>query len=80
MSESILQVDTTVSISVNASAISIMDALLEQNLLSIVYDPAIEVAQVYTQVEFELRMLAVRQSIENYNAAAPAAKAGSRTK
>ena len=68
MSESILQLDTTVSISVNASAISIMDALLEQNLLSIVYDPAIEVTQVYTQVEFELRMLAVRQSIENYNA------------
>ena len=68
LSQSILNLDTTVSLSVNASAVSIMDALLEQHQLSVVYDSAIEVAQVYTQVEFDLRMLAVRQSIENYNA------------
>lgn len=60
--------DTKDSLTVDATAISIMDALMEQHQLAFVHDPAIEVAQVYIQTEFGLRMLAVRQSIENYNA------------
>jgi general secretion pathway protein D len=68
ISDSIVSLDTKVSLTVDATAISIMDALMEQHQLAFVYDPAIEVAQVYTQTEFDLRMLAVRQSIENYNA------------
>lgn len=68
ISDSIASLDTKVSLTVDATAISIMDALMEQHQLAFVYDPAIEVAQVYTQTEFDLRMQAVRQSIENYNA------------
>ena len=35
--------------------------------MSIVYDPAIEVAQIYTEAEFLLRLNQVKQSIEAYN-------------
>ena len=55
MSEDVLGLDTTVTMSVQASAIAIIDSLLEQQELAIVYDPAIEVAQVYTQSEFDTR-------------------------
>ena len=67
MSESIMDLDTTVTMSVQASAIAIIDSLLEQHQLSIVYDPAIEVAQVYTQTQFNDRMEEVKESIEAYN-------------
>ncbi|MDB3892428.1 hypothetical protein N9368_04860 [Alphaproteobacteria bacterium] len=72
MSDAILDSKITVTLSVEASAIAIMDALMEQHGLAIVYDRAIEVAQVYTQEQFDLRMVAIRQSIENYNAAVKA--------
>lgn len=68
MSESVINLDTNVTISVQASAIAIIDSLLEQHALSIVYDPAIEVAQIYTEAEFQLRLAQVKQSIEAYNA------------
>lgn len=68
MSESVMDLDTTVTMSVQASAIAIIDSLLEQQELSIVYDPAIEVAQVYTQAQFDERMEDIKESIEAYNA------------
>ena len=67
MSESVIELDTTVTMSVQASAIAIIDSLLEQYALSIVYDPAIEVAQIYTEAEFLLRLAQVKLSIEAYN-------------
>lgn len=67
MSESVIDLETNVSVSVQASAIAIIDSLLEQYSLSIVYDPAIEVAQIYTEAEFLLRLAQVKQSIEAYN-------------
>ena len=68
MSEDVLELETTVSMSVQASAIAIIDSLLEQQELAIVYDPAIEVAQVYTQSEFDNRLTDIKGSIEAYNA------------
>ena len=67
MSESVIELDTAVTMSVQASAIAIIDSILEQYALSIVYDPAIEVAQVYTEAEFLLRLAQVKLSIEAYN-------------
>ena len=67
MSEDVLGLDTTVTMSVQASAIAIIDSLLEQQELAIVYDPAIEVAQVYTQSEFDSRLNDIKSSIEAYN-------------
>ncbi len=68
MSEDVLELETTVTMSVQASAIAIIDSLLEQQELAIVYDPAIEVAQVYTQSEFDNRLTDIKGSIEAYNA------------
>lgn len=67
ISEDVLDLDKSVTMSVQASAIAIIDSLLEQHELSIVYDPAIEVAQVYTQTQFDTRMSEVKESIEAYN-------------
>ena len=67
MSESVIELDTSVTMSVQASAIAIIDSILEQYALSIVYDPAIEVAQIYTEAEFLLRLAQVKLSIEAYN-------------
>ena len=68
MSEGVLDLDKTVTMSVQASAIAIIDSLLEQHELSIVFDPAIEVAQVYTQTQFDARLTEIKGSIEAYNA------------
>ena len=57
-----------VTMSVQAGALAIIDSLLEQQELAIVYDPAIEVAQIYTQARVDERLAGIRTSIENYNA------------
>lgn len=67
MSDDVLASPILVSLSVEASTIAIMDALMEQHGLAIVYDPAIEVAQVYTQAQFDTRIQAIATSIRNYN-------------
>ena len=67
MSDDVLNSSILVSLSVEASAIAIMDALMEQHGLAIVYDPSIEVAQVYTQAQFNTRMQAIAESIRIYN-------------
>jgi len=67
LSDDVLSSDNKVSITLEASSIAIMDALMEQHDIAIVYDPEIEVAQVYTQQQFETRMEAIRTSIHNYN-------------
>ena len=56
-----------VTMSVQAGAMAIIDSLLEQQELAIVYDPAIEVAQIYTQERVDERLAGIRTSIENYN-------------
>jgi type II secretory pathway component GspD/PulD (secretin) len=67
MSDDVLNSSVKVSLSLEASAIAIMDALMEQHDIAIVYDPEIEVAQIYTQEQFDSRMGAIRTSIQNYN-------------
>ena len=67
MSDDVLTSPIKVSLSLEASAIAILDALMEQHAVAIVYDPEIEVAQVYTQDQFNERMTAIRTSIQNYN-------------
>ena len=57
-----------VTMSVQAGAMAIIDSLLEQQELAIVYDPAIEVAQIYSQARVDQRLAGIRSSIENYNA------------
>ena len=68
MSDAVIAKDVTVSLSVQASAMAILDALLEQHNIAIVYDPMLEVAQIYTQDQFTARIGAVRTAIGQYNA------------
>lgn len=56
-----------VTINIQAGALSILDALLSQYDISILYDKDLEVAQIYTDQEFETRIGVVRQAIETYN-------------
>ena len=60
--------DTPVTLSIQASALAIIDAVMEQHDLALVYDPSIEVAQLYTQQEVDDKLDTIRTSIENYNA------------
>ena len=68
ISSSIENRDSFVTMSIQASALAIIDAVMEQHELALVYDPAIEVAQVYSQQEVDDRLAVIRTSIENYNA------------
>ena len=56
-----------VTINIQAGALSILDALLSQYDISILYDKDLEVAQIYTDTEFQTRITVVRQAIESYN-------------
>jgi general secretion pathway protein D len=68
IADSITSRDAYVTMSVQAGALSIIDAIMQQNDLAIVYDPSIEVAQVYSQQQVNDRLATIRSSIENYNA------------
>jgi len=67
--DSIVNRDASVTMSVQASALSIIDAIMQQHDLAIVYDPDIEVAQLYAQEQIDNRLAKIRTSIESYNAA-----------
>ena len=56
-----------VTLNVEASVLSIIDALLDQYGVSILYDRDLEVAQFYTDDEFQTRLARVRQAVESYN-------------
>lgn len=67
MSDAILNSDQTVTIAIEASVLAILDALMQQNDLAIIYDTEIEVAQIYTDSELTNRLATIRKSIEGYN-------------
>ena len=56
-----------VTLNVEAGVLSIIDALLNQYNVSILYDRDLEVAQFYTDEEFQTRLARVRQAVESYN-------------
>ena len=67
LSNQIMSADTTVSLQLNASALSILDAVLTQHDLAISYDPDVEVARFYNDAELEEQLADVRQVIIAYN-------------
>ena len=67
MSTEVEESPDLVTINIQAGALSIFDALLSQYDISILYDKDLEVAQIYTDAEFQGRITVVRQAIESYN-------------
>ena len=67
MSTEVEESPDLVTINIQAGALSILDALLSQYDISILYDKDLEVAQIYTDAEFQGRITVVRQAIESYN-------------
>ena len=67
IADSITNRNAFVTMSVEASALAIIDAIMDQHELAIVYDPAIELAQLYSQQQVDNRLAAIRTSIANYN-------------
>ena len=67
MSNEVEQSEQRVTLNVEAGVLSIVDALLNQYEISILYDQDLEVAQFYTDTEFQTRLARVRQAVEGYN-------------
>ena len=67
ISDQILQSDKRVSLSVRAGVLAILDGVMSQHNLAIIYDPSIEVAQIYADDELRVRMDNMRAAIEGYN-------------
>ncbi len=69
MSEQINSSDKLVTLSVEASVLAILDAVMAQHDLAILYDPSIEVAQIYADAELEQQLAEIRAAIEGHNKA-----------
>ena len=67
MSNEVEDSEQRVTLNVEAGVLSIIDALLNQYEVSILYDQDLEVAQFYTDTEFQTRLARVRQAVEGYN-------------
>lgn len=67
LSNAVEESDQLVSLNVEAGVLSILDALFSQYGISIIYDHELEVAQVYTDAEFEERLARVRSAVETFN-------------
>ena len=67
MSNEVEDSEQRVTLNVEAGVLSIIDALLNQYEVSILYDQDLEVAQFYTDSEFQTRLARVRQAVEGYN-------------
>ena len=67
MSNEVEDSEQRVTLNVEAGVLSIIDALLNQYDISILYDQDLEVAQFYTDTEFQTRLARVRQAVEGYN-------------
>ena len=67
LSQSLLDIDRTVSLSLKSSALSILDAVLTQNNLAILYDSNLAVARFYTDTELLLIDTAVKAAIRGHN-------------
>lgn len=69
MSEQINDSDRLVTLSVEASVLAILDAVMAQHQLAILYDPSIEVAQIYADSELDKQLADIRAAIEGHNKA-----------
>ena len=67
LSNDVEESEQLVSLNVEAGVLSILDALFSQYGISIIYDNDLEVAQVYTDAEFEERLGRVRAAVETFN-------------
>ena len=56
-----------VTLNVEANTLSVLDAVLNQYDISILYHPELEVAQFYTDSEFAAKLTQIRQAVSNYN-------------
>lgn len=67
LSPRIIENETLVQFDIEAGAISALDALFHQYDIAMIYDPELEVAQIYTDAEFETRLSRISQAIESHN-------------
>ena len=67
LSPSVRDKDAAVTFTIEAGTISALDALFHQYDISMIYNPELEVAQIYTDDEFELRLSRISKAIENHN-------------
>ena len=67
LSQGVESLDRTVSLSVRAGALSILDSLLTQNGLAILYDSNRDIARFYTDEELVLLDTAMKAAIRGHN-------------
>ena len=67
ISESLLTNDSSISLSLRANGLSILDAILTQNNLAIMYDGALDIARFYTDDELGDIEETIKDAIRGYN-------------
>ena len=67
LSNELLDQDQLVSLNLRASALSILDALLNQNDLALLYDPEAEIARFYLDTELSAQLSNIREAIVGHN-------------
>ena len=67
LSNQLLAQDQLVSLNLRASALSILDALLNQNGLALLYDPEAEIARFYLDTELSAQLTNIREAIVGHN-------------
>jgi len=67
LSNDILSSDIRVGVQMRASALSILDAVLTQHDLAILFDPDVEIARFYRDNELDSQLGQIRQAIIAYN-------------
>ena len=67
ISESLLTNDSSISLSLRANGLSILDAILTQNNLAIMYDGALDIARFYTDAELGGIEETIKDAIRGYN-------------
>lgn len=67
LSNDILSSDIRVGLQMRASALSILDAVLTQHDLAILFDPDVEIARFYRDSELDSQLGEIRQAIIAYN-------------
>ena len=67
LSQLILEIDRSISLSLRSNALSILDAVLTQNNLAILYDSNLDVARFYTDAELLLIDTATKAAIRGHN-------------
>ena len=66
-SPEIISTPRSISLSLRSSALSILDAILTQNNLAIMYDSNLEIARFYTDAELVFIDVAIKEAIRGHN-------------